>query len=324
MQLIQANKSRLTVIAFIGFWLLAWAMNAAPIPVILDTDIGDDMDDTWALAMLLGMPELDLKLVVTGYGNTPERTRLVAKILEQVGRTDVPVGTGVKTKDEPMTVTKWMGDFDLSRYKGKVYPDGVQALIDTINAQKDTITVIAIGPVPNIQEALRRAPGIATKARIVCTGGRIYRGFENGGKPHADWNVVADAPAWRAMVVAPWEITTSPLDATEEIVLRGKRYAKVAASDHPLARVVMENYRAWSRGFSPDTTSILFDTAAVYLAFSEDYARIETKKLAVDDKGHTVISPDGKNVRCQLGWKNREAFDDYVVKTLTESPRRRL
>ena len=47
---------------------------AAPVPVILDTDIGDDIDDTWALAMLLGMPQLDLKLIVTDYGNTPERT----------------------------------------------------------------------------------------------------------------------------------------------------------------------------------------------------------------------------------------------------------
>jgi branched-chain amino acid transport system substrate-binding protein len=53
------------------------------------------------------------------------------------------------------------------RYKGKVFPDGVQALIDTIEAQKANITVIAIGPVPNLREALRRAPSIATKASIV-------------------------------------------------------------------------------------------------------------------------------------------------------------
>ena len=62
------------------------------IPVILDTDIGDDIDDTWALAMLLNSPELDLKLVVTEEGNTPSRAKIAARLLEIAGRTDVPVG----------------------------------------------------------------------------------------------------------------------------------------------------------------------------------------------------------------------------------------
>jgi len=216
--------------------LLAWAASAASLPVILDTDIGDDIDDTWALAMLLGMPQLDLKLIVTDYGNTPERTRLTAKILERVGRTDIPIATGIKTGDTPLTVSDWVGDFNLANYQGKVYQDGIRALVDTINAHTQTVTLITIGPVPNIQEALRRDPGITQRARVVCTGGRIYKGFENGGTPAADWNVRADPAAWQALVAAPWEITASPLDGSEEIVLRGRRFAQVAASDHPLAR----------------------------------------------------------------------------------------
>lgn len=307
----------------LGFCLSLGATYAGPIPVILDTDIGDDIDDTWALVMLLGMPELDLKLVVTDYGNTPERTRLVAKILQRAGRTDIPIGTGIKTRDDALTQKRWVGDFDLSTYPGKVHADGVAALIDAIHAQPGVITLITIGPVPNIKEALRRDPGIAAKARIVCTGGRIYKGFENGGKPPADWNVRADAASWQAMVAAPWTITTSPLDASEELVLRGQTYASVADSDHPLARIVIENYELWDhrRGHPRDASSILYDTAAVYLAYSEDYALIETRKLIVDDQGHTLIAPDGKEVRCQLGWKDRKAFDAFLVKTLTKSPR---
>ena len=52
-------------------------------PVILDTDIGDDIDDTWALGVLLKSPELDLKLVVTDYGKVNYRPRVVAKFLSQ-------------------------------------------------------------------------------------------------------------------------------------------------------------------------------------------------------------------------------------------------
>ncbi|MBP7937546.1 MAG: nucleoside hydrolase, partial [Phycisphaerae bacterium] len=316
-------RLRFVFLATLGLCLFGTTAQGAPIPVILDTDIGDDIDDTWALAMLLGMPELDLKLIVTDYGNTPERTRLVAKILQRAGRTDIPIGTGIRTGDEPLAQRRWVGDFDLAAYPGKVHTDGVAALIDAINSQPAMITLITIGPVPNIKEALRRDPRIATKARIVCTGGRIYKGFENGGKPAADWNVRADAPSWQAMVAAPWTITTSPLDASEELVLRGKSYATVADSPHPLARMVIENYNLWAHrsGHLQDASSILYDTAAVYLAHSEEHARIETRQLIVNDQGHTLVSPHGKRVRCQLGWIDRKAFDAFLVKTLTASPR---
>jgi len=124
------------------------------------------------------------------------------------------------------------------------------------------------------------------------------------------------------MVAAPWTITTSPLDASEELVLRGEAYATVAASDHPLARIVIENYTFWAhrRHHPRDASSILYDTAAVYLACSEDYALVEPRKLTVNDEGHTLVTPDGKEVRCQLGWKDRKAFEAFLVKTLTESP----
>lgn len=311
------------LVAALGFPWHAKPASGTPIPVILDTDIGSDIDDTWALAMLLGMPQLDLKLIVTDYGNTPERTRLVAKILQRAGRTDVPIGTGIKTGDDPLLQTEWLGDFDLDAYPGQIHDDGVAALIDTIHAQPGMVTLIAIGPVPNIKEALRRDPSIASKVRIVCTGGRIYKGFQDGGKPAADWNVRADPASWQAMVAAPWAITTSPLDASAELVLRGELYTTVADSQHPLAKIVMENYQLWAYrdGHPEDASSVLYDTAAVYLAHSEEYAQVAIRKLIVDDQGHTRISDDGKNVRCQLGWKDRNAFDTFLVKTLTDSPR---
>ena len=74
-------------------------INGIKIPVILDTDIGGDIDDTWALAMMLKSPELDVKLVVTDTGNTTYRAKIAAKMLEIAGRTDVPVGVGLHLDD---------------------------------------------------------------------------------------------------------------------------------------------------------------------------------------------------------------------------------
>lgn len=65
------------------------------IPVILDTDIGDWIDDHYAMLMMLHSPELDVKLVVSAFGNTTVRAKIIAKALETSQRTDVHVGVGV-------------------------------------------------------------------------------------------------------------------------------------------------------------------------------------------------------------------------------------
>src|ERR1700733_13915688 len=95
-----------------------------PKPVILDTDIGDDIDDTWALGLLLKSPELDAKLVVGDFGSAPYRAKLLAKFLQTAGRTDIPVGVGVETgKGGTGPQAEWIKDYDLNAYPGKVYKD---------------------------------------------------------------------------------------------------------------------------------------------------------------------------------------------------------
>ncbi|HPM83716.1 MAG TPA: nucleoside hydrolase, partial [Candidatus Anammoximicrobium sp.] len=138
------------------------------IPVILDTDIGDDIDDTWALALLLKSPEVDVKMVVSDRGNTVYRAKIIAKLLEVAGRTDVPVGVGIQQSDqEDGRQAAWVADYDLARYPGKVHENGVAALAEAIMSAPQPITLICIGPVPNIQQALKLWPDIAKRARFV-------------------------------------------------------------------------------------------------------------------------------------------------------------
>ena len=77
------------------------------IPVIVDTDIGLDVDDVWALVFLLGCPELDVRLVTTCTGDTHYRAAVAAKVLEQAGRTDIPIGIGVPLDASPKTHSEW-------------------------------------------------------------------------------------------------------------------------------------------------------------------------------------------------------------------------
>lgn len=121
--------------------LAAWTSGAAgpvakPTPVILDTDIGDGIDDTWALGLLLKCPEVDLKLVVSDYGRPRYRSRLLGKLLQAMGRADIPIGVGMEVAGVGGEESQgaWLGDYDLKSYPGRVHPDGIQAMIDLIMA----------------------------------------------------------------------------------------------------------------------------------------------------------------------------------------------
>jgi inosine-uridine nucleoside N-ribohydrolase len=146
------------------------------VPVILDTDIGDDIDDTWALALLLRSPELDLKLVVTDYGDTVYRARLVAKLLQAAGRTDVPIGVGVRQWEKDGPQAEWIRGYSLARYPGHVHEDGVEALVDLVMRSPEPVTLIAISPPPTLRAALEREPRLAGRVRLVGMYGSLREG----------------------------------------------------------------------------------------------------------------------------------------------------
>jgi inosine-uridine nucleoside N-ribohydrolase len=299
---------------------------AAKIPVILDTDIGDDIDDTWALGLLLKSPELDLKLVVGDYGKPEYRAKLLAKFLERAGRTDVAVGVGFDNGVKGGGgQAAWVKDYSLKSYPGRVHSDGVQALIDTIMKSEKPITLICIGPLPNIAEALRREPRIAERARFVGMHGSVRVGYGGGGKISAEWNVKANPKACQKVFTAPWDMTITPLDTCGLVHLTGEKYRKVCDSKAPVAAAVIENYRIWAdaqkkpgqASAAGTRSSTLYDTVAVYLAFSQQLCTMETLGLRVTDDGFTRIEPDAKPIRVAVSWKDLGAYEDLLVERLT-------
>jgi inosine-uridine nucleoside N-ribohydrolase len=72
-----------------------------PIPVVLDTDIGGDIDDALGLALVLASPELELRAVTTVSGDTSLRARIAARMMQAAGRPDIPLGRGVYEPCDP-------------------------------------------------------------------------------------------------------------------------------------------------------------------------------------------------------------------------------
>lgn len=324
---------RVAVLALAAL-LLAVSASAATraMPVILDTDIGDDIDDTFALLMLVRSPELDLKLVVTDFGDTHYRARLTAKLLEAMGRADVPIGVGIRQNEGGGAQGAWLGDYALARYPGAVHQDGVKALVDTVMGSKEPVTIIAIGPAPNLEAALRLEPRIADRARFVGMYGSLYRGVAGAPEPVAEWNVRSAVSAFRRIVDAPWPATFTPLDTCGLVRLNGAKWARVLASPDPGVRALVENNRVWCKArpeiCGPDParadrdTTTLYDTVAVYLAFADALVQMKEIGVRVDDAGKTIPDAASRPRRWAIDWKDLGAYEDLLVERLTAKPAR--
>ncbi len=294
------------------------------IPVVLDTDIGGDIDDTWALAFLLRCPELELKLLTTDYCDTTGKARIAAKFLERVGRADIPIGIGVPTcKDAGAS---WAKDYDLSKYPGKVHKDGVQAMINVIMNSPRPVTLITIAPVRNIAEALRRQPAITKRARLVLMGGSIDKQYYDKPGRCAECNVICDPASAKAVYQADWDVTMTPLDTAGVVRLEGDNFARVRSCRDVLPATIIENYGEWPTNstYPPDiraASSVLFDTVAVYLAFDDHLCEMRDLKIRVTEKGVTEPSPEGKLMHVAINWKDLPRFHKVLTERIAPRPR---
>lgn len=290
-------------------------------PVIVDTDLGDDTDDYWALACALKDPQLDVKLVTTTYGKQQYRGTLIAKFLTAAGRTDIPIGLGAGP-DGKGNQQGWLGDFTMAGYHGKVDQDGAQAIIDTINSSPTPVTVIAVGPLNTIGAALKKDPGIAAKANLVAMAGSFHIGY--GQKPGqiVEYNVWRDIPDAKAVFSAPWKsIALTPLDTGGFVNLVGDRYNVLLPNHDPLLQTLL-SCTASAHG-ATDPAKLNYsgsgcDLVAVLLAERNParFTNLEELKIIVDDSGKTNIDPSGRDMKVATTWKDLNGYLDYLDKIL--------
>lgn len=297
------------------------------IPVILDTDIGGDIDDSWALAFLLRCPELCPKLVLTcleGGEDPVYRARIAAKQIFESGFDSIPVGAGLAVESETTRMGGWADDYDLESYPAPFYRDGIGAMIDIIMKSEEQVTILCIGPLTNIAEALHREPRIAEKARIIAIMGSIYNGHSlDVIEKASDYNVRADIPSARKVFAAPWDITIAPLDITAHLVVGDDNYQHILSKREtdPVCKTVLSAFDTWmvehNCTYYKSHTTSLYDTAAVYIAVTGDYNVImEDHVIEIDDGGYMNDSANGRLVHCAVYWKYKDVFYKFLTDRL--------
>ncbi len=302
--------------ALLALVLLALA-RAEPIPVLLDTDIGTDIDDVYALAQILHSPELKLLGVTTVSGDAVARARLAAKLLATAGRTDVPVyaGTGTPPQNNQGHCV-WAAGFTAPALHES---GGVEFLRRQINARPGEITLIAVGEMTNVAALLAAEPGIGKKIKaIALMGGAITRGYATGSKPEPEWNIKSNAAAAQVVFHSGIPLLVAPLDSTVELKLAPEWKVKIFSHGTPLNDALASLDFIWRHTNNWNATApTLFDNLAVALVATPGIAPLTPLHIVVEADGLTrVIADRPPNAQFALT-SDPAAFLEYVTARLS-------
>jgi inosine-uridine nucleoside N-ribohydrolase len=286
----------------------------ARMKVLFDTDIGTDIDDAWALGYVLKSPTFEVLGVTVTDADTPARAKMVCKVLHRLGLTKIPVAVGRKTAAVPPDRVDyqftWAEDFDA--YTPVAQP-AVDFLADAIRRNPGQVTLIAVGPLQNLGDLVRRHPDVVRLVkRVVLMSGSVGPNAWSP-TPVAEWNVKLAIEEARAVYAANWPLTIVPLDATTYVRLRDDERASLRKAHTPLTDALEALLRLWVD--EPDSRMTLHDQLAVVEAQApgQYFGRCTPMPLRVDEAGFTRVDAAGGRPVTVCVEPKRDAFMKHFL-----------
>jgi purine nucleosidase len=269
---------------------------AARVPVILDTDIGGDIDDAVALAYLLKEPMCDLIGVTTVTGDVEKRSRLAGFIAEAAGRKDLPIHSGLSE-----VLLYGPGQPEVPQYEAitkllhkKGYPaDAIEYLRSTIRSRPGEITLLTIGPLTNIGALFAADPEIPSLIKELVMMCGVFTANNGQGPGSREWNALVD-PISTALTykARPKRFLSVGLEVTTKCVMKADEVRKKFTEAGPATQAVLKLAEIWFRR----TPQITFhDPLAAVSIF-------DPKVLTVK-RGTVTVEYTSRELAGLTGWK---------------------
>ena len=291
--------------------------------IIIDTDIGDDIDDLLAISLALHSPELEIAGITTVFRNTKARAQMASKLLKLAGRTDIPVFQGmgrpllnksampyiesICIDDIPCQYTEDM--------KEEVFcsGDAVDFIIGKVMESDNDITLVPIGPLTNIAAAITRKPEIVNRIKRIVLMGGAYMLHCN------EYNILCDPEAAGIVFESGAPITAVGLDVTLKCRLAEKDVDVIANCTTPLGRYLNTSISLWKG----DTQNLpyLHDPLAIAAVIDESFVSRKKAKVRVETKGELTRGMTC-NVSDNFWWIKDEP--DTAVEICTDVDRDRF
>ncbi|MGD1092349.1 MAG: nucleoside hydrolase [Bryobacteraceae bacterium] len=299
-----------------------------PIPVIFDSEMGDDIDNEFALALALQSPELNVRAVTIVGDDVENRMRLAWKELGLYGRRDIALCRGAS---EPLldSTAGRSSHFDILT-PGDLLPpsidcDAISLIANTVLYSSEKLTLIATGPLTNLALAMKVDPRIKTNiARIVLAGGAFD-------PPRAEYNIQRDRIAAEIIFSSGVPITVVSRDVTKECTLEESDLARLRAAQNPASQFLVRLIELWQKGQRNEYPT-LHDPLAVAVAFEPALTGSRLGKIAVDTADPKTYGttrflpadelPKGQSPNIALASQvDGRGFLDLLIKRLAAPPR---
>ena len=294
--------------------------------IILDTDIGSDIDDVYALAFALRHPELELKAVTTVHAYPVERARLAGHLLAAAGRGEIPVRAGWTL---PLTSLDADGrKAYLERKPNHTQPaagattayrpgEAVHLILDTVDRHAGDIALVTIGSLTNVAAALAADPELPRKVRcIAMMAGELNRN-------HLEYNVRLDPEAADMVLRSGATIFVATWEVSRKLVLLPEHVDLLRRQSDPLCAAIVRCTDLWwpHRGVKPGP--VLYDISP--LLWLLDRSWFETRPMALRvEKGNPLLrgltyeDPRGESpVQVSTGFGEPDKARELLLRLLT-------
>ncbi len=308
--------------------------------VILDTDIGSDVDDAICLALALASPEIHLAAVTTVSRAAPLRARIARRLLAAGGRSDVPVFAGCDAPRGGGDAFVWFGlegdgIVDPAAPAGDPGEHAVDALARLLRAHDD-LEVCAVGPLTNLAELVARHPDAAARiARLTVMGGHLGDVTYGGATfpPGVDYNLCADPAATCEVLALAVPVRLVTADVTLRTWMTAGDLTRLDAAGGPLLEmlggairrwtpVMRRLFGGWGARMDGDNVAFLHDPLALASVYREDVCRFEDLHVEVGVRAgvlrtiaHPRPVPGTRPMRCATG-VDAPAFRRHVLERL--------
>lgn len=273
--------------------------------ILIDTDIGGDVDDALALALALNSPELEIVGITNVYLANEWRTGVTKHMLKVYGREDIPVRTGA---EKPLI--GWWDENRIPNSSKTAAPvDGEESaaacdfIVQMARAHEE-LTLVAIGPLTNVALAIAKAPDIVNRVNIVMMGGELD-------KAHPEWNIVCDPEAARIVFESGAKIHMVGLEVTNRCRFTKEDIERISQTGNPRTSLLGEMMELFTQNFG--YLPILHDPLALSVLLWEDILTFAEKKVLVETggqytRGLTIDCDWGEGVPVQAAVDVKEAL----------------
>ena len=302
--------------------LLAPMAQAEPVreKIIIDSDIGDDIDDAFAVALALSSPEFEVLGFSASFGDTPTRAKMLDRMLGELGHSDIPVAMGV-----PVDVNR--NAFTQRRYAEgggfarASHPNSVDFVLEQARKYPHQVTLVAIGPLPNVGAMIAKDPAaFRLLKKVVIMGGSIRTMTDPYGvaapiAPHPEWNIKNDIAGAQKLFAAGVPLQVLPLDSTANLKMHEVARTALFAHGSMTTNILAGLYYEWSQ-YTRSPTPTLYDPMTLASMLEPSLCPLTPMHLTVDDAGNTKETPGAPNAQVCLH-SDADAFLQFYVRRVT-------